>query len=400
MRSLALVPAALIAVALAACGATTVSTSTLPPESLGTSAQEPSGTTAGSDAGQPILLGAFGPVTGPTGGPGTAQINGAQLRVDEINEAGGVKGRQLKLITCDDKSSPEQGTACFNRLVNQDHVVAISGTLHSPIVAATAPLADKYQVPMVAGGTGVAWCDAGDYVWRGIANTDVLGASLTQAIRDAGIKTMSIIYENTDYGISGFESLSAIDGVSVLASGTYNNTDRDFSAQIINLINSKPDAIGFWGLTDNAGAVIRQIREQGWEGPIFGGESLGDPNVAIAAGDAINGTVFALPLPLPDSPEGAPNEAVKNLLTKYVNEHGEMPQGDNVYRGYDSITILATAIEAADSTDGPALRDAINEISDLEGIGATFTYAPGGCEGVKTSRIWEWQAGKIVEYHP
>lgn len=357
------------------------------------------GSAEGDTPGGPIIIGSFGPLTGPTAHPGTAQLRGAELRVKELNEQGGVLGREIKLVSCDDKSSPEQGTACVNRLIDRENAVAIAGTLHSPIVAATAPIVDRRQIPMVAGGTAVDWCQAGsEYVWRSTANTDVYAHALSDAVASSDIESIAVLYQNDDYGISGAESLAGIEGITVVGKESYNASDRDFSAQIIKLVRSGPDAIGVWGLTDNLGTITNQLRQQGWDGPIIGPEAYADPTVADVAGDNMNGVIFSIPYYVPEEPSDFPDPDVQAVLESYIDEYGEMPNSDNVYRGYDAISIIAEAIESAESTDGPEIRDAINAMSGFDGLAGTFNFAEGGCDGITESRVWTWDQGRTVPF--
>ena len=235
----------LVALALALVGC---SDSDSESTTAATSADETT-TTAAPDTteamAEAIVIGFFGPLTGPTADAGNALLHGAELRVKQLNEEGGILDRPVELVTCDDKSEPEDGVTCAQRLIDQDGVDAIVGTLHSPIIAATAPIVGENEVPMVGAGTGVSWCNEGfQYVWRETANSDANAAAITQALQDSDWERLGVLYQNHDYGASGAESLAAIDGIEVVASETYNPADRDYSGQIIKLLGADLDVIG------------------------------------------------------------------------------------------------------------------------------------------------------------
>lgn len=349
----------------------------------------------------PIILGFFGPLTGPTAQAGNALFQGAQLRVKELNDAGGVLGRRVELVSCDDKSKPEEGVKCVQRLIDQDGVDAIVGTLHSPIISATAPIVDQNQVPMVGAGTGVAWCNEGfEYVWRETANSDANAAAIRQAIEESDWSTLGILYQNDDYGASGAESLASIGGIEVVAQETYNPADRDYSGQIINLLGANPDVIAVWGLGDTLGPVTNQLRQQGWAGPIIGAEGYTLPEVVEIAGENVDGVIFSSLYYIPTDAASYPEENIRTFLTSFVDYFGELPASDNAYRSYDGMTVLAYAMEQAGSVDGAAVKDAINAISGLEGLAGTFDYASGGCEGISTSRLWEFDGTTVSAYQP
>lgn len=389
--------AAAAALTLAACGGGDTTGAADP----GTgSATEPLAT-EGSGSDGPIVFGFSGPLTGPTAQAGNALREGAELRVKELNEAGGVLGRQVELVTCDDKSKPEEGVKCVQRLIDQDGVDAIVGTLHSPIISATAPIVGENEIPMVGAGTGVSWCNEGfQYVWRETANSDANADAIKQAIEEADWSTLGILSQNDDYGASGAESLAAIEGIEVVAEETYNPADRDFSGQIISLLDADPDVIAIWGLGDTLGPVTNQLRQQGWDGPIVGAEGYTLPEVVEVAGENVDAVIFSSLYYIPKAAADYPDEAVRTFLEAYEAEFDGLPASDNAYRSYDGATILAHAMEQAGTVEGPAVKDAINSISDLEGLAGTFDFASGGCEGIQTSRLWEFDGTSITPYQP
>ncbi len=401
-RIVAVVAAA--ALALTACGdgeTTDPSTDDQP-----TDEEEDTDTDEGEDgeaaaSDDPVVLGFFGPLTGPTADAGNALLEGAELRVQQLNESGGILGREVELVTCDDQSQPEQGVTCVQRLIDQDNVDAIVATLHSPIISATAPIAGENEVPMVGAGTGVSWCNEGfEYVWRETANSDANAQAITQANADSDWSTIGILYQNDDYGASGQESLAAIEGIEVVAEETYNPADRDYSGQIISLLGAEPDVIAVWGLGDTLGPVTNQLRQQGWEGPIVGAEGYTLPEVVDIAGENVDGVIFSSLYYIPESPADYPEEGIREFLEAYEAEFGGMPASDNAYRSYDGATILAHAMEQAGSVEGPDVKAAIDSISDLEGLAGTFDFASGGCEGIQSSRLWEFDGTTITPYQP
>jgi branched-chain amino acid transport system substrate-binding protein len=352
-------------------------------------------------ASEPIKIGYYGPLTGPVAKAGRALMQGAQLKFEEVNQAGGLLGRQIEYITCDDKSTPEEAVKCVQRLITQDNVVANVGSLHSPHLMATGPILDEYKVPTVAAGTSPTWCQEGfQYLWRSTANAAQATDALAAALQDTGIQTIAVLYQNDDYGISGKDALlTSMDYAKPVAEEAYNLGDKDWGGQIISMMAADPDVMAAWSLGEDLGPIFNQMREQGWEGPIIGAEGATYPAIPEIAGENSNGVVFAQLYYIPDKPEDYPDPTIAEYLQKYLDRYGEMPADDNAYRGYDAATVLVTAIENAGSTDPEAVKDAINSISDLQGLAGTFDYAEGGCEGILTSRVWEWENLKIVPYN-
>lgn len=359
-----------------------------------------SATEPAPDGGETISFGFFGPLTGPTSGAGQALQQGALLQIQQLNEAGGVLGRQIELISCDDKSTPEEAVTCAQRLTDQDGVFAIVGSLHSPHISATGPIVDEAQVPMVGAGTGPGWCEEGfQFVWRGTANSEQSTDALAGVLEGSGIQRIGILYQNDDYGSGGLAALQgSLPDADIVAEESYTLGDRDWSGQIIKILAAEPDAIAVWALGDDLGALTNQIREQGWTGAIIGAEGYTLPQVVEGAGENVNGVVFSQLYYIPAAASDYPDPTIRAFLEAYETEYGELPASDNAYRGADAVLILTTGIEQAGELDPEKVQEAIAGISELEGLAGSFNFAEGGCEGIEGSRVWTFADGAIVPF--
>jgi branched-chain amino acid transport system substrate-binding protein len=355
---------------------------------------------AAASTGDTIKIGFFGPLTGPTSLAGIALMQGAEMKFDEINASGGVLGHPIEFVTCDDKSTPEEAVKCVQKLINQDHVLEIVGSLHSPHLMATGPILDEFKVPTVAAGTSPTWCQQGfQYLWRALANSTQATLAVGNALKDSGLKKLAILYQNDDYGISGKDSLkSSLSYMDTVDEEAYNLGDKDWSGQIIKMIAAQPDVMAVWGLGDDLGPQLNQIRDLGWTGPIITAEGCTYPDVIKVAGANANGAMCGALYYVPEKPEDMANPLIRDFLVKYQSKYGEMPASDNAYRGYDSVSVLVDGIQQANSLDPEKIKDAINSISNLEGLAGTFDYAKGGCEGIQTSRVWEFKDQKLVPF--
>ena len=119
------------------------------------------------NSGDEILVGHFGSMTGNTATFGTSTEEGVKMAIDEINGKGGVKGKKLKLITVDTAGKPEGAAAAVTRLITQDKVMVLIGEVASGLSKAAAPIAQKYQIPMVSpASTNPIVTTFGDYIFR------------------------------------------------------------------------------------------------------------------------------------------------------------------------------------------------------------------------------------------
>lgn len=356
---------------------------------------------AGGDAeGEPIRIGFYGPLTGPTSEAGRSLMQGAQLKFEQVNESGGLLGRQIEYITYDDESKPEEAVSAVQRLITRDNVVANVGSLHSPHMMATGPILDENKVPTIGAGTSPTWCQQGfEYVWRALPNSNKNAEAMAAALRDEGIGSIAVLYQNDDYGLSGVNSLKqSLTFADFVAEEAYTLGDKDWSGQIIKMISAEPDAMAAWGLGDDLGPIFNQMRDLGWEGPIITAEGGTLPEIVEVAGANANGVILSAVYYVPESPEDMADPMIRDFLEAYLARYDEMPASDNAYRGYDAASMLVLAMERAGSTDPEAVKAEIDAISGVRGLAGEFDYAAGGCEGVQESRVWEYENQQLVPF--
>lgn len=348
-----------------------------------------------------IKIGYFGPLTGGTAQAGQAALNGVQIAVNELNEAGGVLGKQLEIVSYDDKSSPEEAVKAATKLVQVDKVNAIFGSLHSANVQAAAPVIEEAKTICVAGGTSPTWLEQGyTYLFRSISNSSVSAKQLAKYADSQNLRKIALFTSNSEYGTSGaeeFQEACKDYDIEFVASETMTDGDRDFTGQFAKINASAPDAVFVWCLGDDLGAVTKQLRQSGFNGPILGSESYTLPEILENAGDAANGVAFASQYIVYSDPNDAEDELMKQFLERYIEEFGEPPASDNAFRAYDGVMMIAEAMEAAQTDSGEALRDAYNNIDGHVGLAGTFSYVGKNGEGIDSMRIFQIQDGKYVE---
>src|SRR5437868_5103251 len=122
---------------------------------------------AGGASGNEIVIGEYGSLTGTTATFGISTKNGIETKVAEINKAGGLLGKQIRVIVEDDQGKPEEAQTVVTKLITSDHVTAILGEVSSSRTLAAAPVAQQSQIPMISpSSTNPAVTDVGDYIFR------------------------------------------------------------------------------------------------------------------------------------------------------------------------------------------------------------------------------------------
>jgi branched-chain amino acid transport system substrate-binding protein len=323
------------------------------------------GTTQQSDTGD-ILVGMYGSLTGDGASFGQSSVEGAQLAVEEINNAGGVLGRRIRLLVEDDQSKPEEASNAVTKLITQDKVVAVLGEVASRRTLAAAPVSQKYQIPMITpASTNERVTQVGDYIFRVCFIDPFQGEVLAKfAYNDLKARRVAVLKDiQQDYSVGLTESIQKTFtslGGQVLEPVSYSSGDADFRAVLTQVRAQKPDAVFVTGDSPEAAIIVRQARELGMTLPILGGDGwVGD---ALKNGrDALKNTFIS------NHYSGDnPDPVVQNFVKAYRAKFNREPDSIAAL-GYDAAKVLADAITRAGSTEGPKLRAAI-AAADVPGV--------------------------------
>jgi branched-subunit amino acid ABC-type transport system permease component len=351
-----------------------------------------------------ISIGFFGPLTGNTATAGQALRNGALIATQEINSDDGLLGRPVRLIEYDDRSSPEQAARVATKLVLEDEVTAIVGSLHSGNILAAAPILELSETPTVGSGTSPSWLEQGyKYLFRSLGNSRLSVSQLVDYATRVQMQRIAIMFGNDEYGTTGakdFEAQALNNGLEIVARESFTHGDRDFTGQYARILGQQPDGVLLWGLGDDLGFLIRQLRQSGYSGPVLGSEGFTMRQVLDVSGSAANGVVVAAQYLIPETAEAAPSRVMRDFLEQYYENFGSMPASDNAFRGYDAVKILAEGIRRAGSLDRVAIRNAIQDIENFQGIAGEFTFKGHTGEGIHKMQIYYVQDGKYLETAP
>lgn len=391
-KVLSFVVAATLALSVAGCGG-----------AKGGSGQPAAGSGSAQPAAkqEPVKIGYFGPLTGPSAQPGQALRNGTQIAIDEINAAGGISGRPLELVEYDDKSSPEQAVKGATKLIEQDKVSAMVASIHSGNILAAAPVIEENKVPTIGAGTATSWLSKGyKFLFRALANGDVSAEQLVKESKKLGLKRLAVLYQNDEYGKGGLKGVQdqakAQGGIEVVASESYARDDRDFTGQFAKLLGQNPDGLVLWGLGEDLGAIVKQARQKGYNGLILGPEGFSLPQVKEVAGDAANKVIYIAQYIIPGTPDEAADPMMKKFLQAYKAKYNEMPKSDNAFRGYDAMRNIAEGMKRAGGVDKQKVRDQIQNLEGFQGLAGTFNYKGKNGEGITEMRAFAIQNGKDV----
>lgn len=388
---------------LAACGSEKTDTATTENAQTSSSTTDTASTgTETAASGDTIKIGMYAPLTGDSSSMGLNCKNCAELAIAEVNANGGLLGKQVELVCYDDQSSTETAVKDVTRLIQEDHVVGIIGSLHSGNINATGQLVEDAKIPEVGPGLAMSWLQQGwTYLFRSVGNTECSNSTMLQFCVDQGWHNIAVFNSQDDYGTDTgdvFVEYAENYDVELVTRETFNPADSDFTGQAAKIVKAQPDAVMVIAVQNDCGSVIKQLRLAGYDGPILGDSSMGNLEVAEVAGSAAHDCYFSAQYIIPATIEEETDETLKAFYQAYIDKYGEMPTSDTGLRTYDAMQIMFKGIENAGSTDGTAIRDGILQISGLNLLGGTFDFTDGTGEGIHQQRVFVMNDGTIKPY--
>jgi branched-chain amino acid transport system substrate-binding protein len=302
-----------------------------------------------------ITFGAFGPITGPAAYIGLGGRDGAALALKEINAAGGVNGRQLAMVFEDDGHSPTRALAAVKKLLDQDQVFFLLSLSGSNAVVGTldyAKQSGRVLYVSIASAPGVTWPFSRTMFRGGTAEVPRYGELYAEYIVDyLKAKKIAIISGREEYpkneGDALTKQLQSWFAITPVKRVEFNIGDKDFTPQLLEVQQSAPDVIAFFGNPAEAAIAFRQARELGIDQPFFVGSNMVDASLLSAAHKNAEGVSgFALVPALP----GSNDPDLKAWEAKWKAEYPNLPAGrPNVFDliGYADMYVLAQALKQA-----------------------------------------------------
>src|SRR6516225_9261501 len=328
------------------------------------------------NAAEPIKVGWVGPLSPPGGyAEGALMKDAAQLAADDINAKGGVLGRPIQVIFEDTRGQPEEGTAAAEKLISDEHVVAITGEFHSSVFLAEMEVAHNAGIPIIAVDVWALKITAKGYpeVFRVAPNQALIASKYGEWIAAAGFKNVAFIYEKTDGGQSARDVLLPVldkNGVKYDVVGADPNS-TEFTAQIERFKSHTPPYDFFMTAFSEAGAypLVSQSYTQGFAPTAHTG-------IANSGGPAVDPTFWKnvgeagkyLITEVVGLPKNAWNDKTKTFVEAFKKKYNQ-PASPQAIENYDAMLVLADAIKRANSTDGKAIIAALEQTDLVLGRG-------------------------------
>ncbi|MFQ5340842.1 MAG: ABC transporter substrate-binding protein [Anaerolineae bacterium] len=342
-----------------------------------------------------ILIGGFGPLSAPGSyQAGTEMRQAAEMAVDEINEAGGVLGKQVELIFGDTEGLPERGTAVTERLITQNRVVGLTGEYHSGVALTEMEVAHKYHVPVAFAEPWADQVTASGYpeIFRIAPSIEFYSSISTNYIAEVGWEKIVFVVEDTDYGHLQSEEwkkqLAAL-GITDVEVIFADPATEDFTPILQRIAQDPPDMLS--GVITGIGnaRMVRQACELGLaptaETAYYASVDAQYPEFWENVGDCGQYVFFTYV----GLPEALWNEKTGTFMKSFEERYKHQP-GGSAMAAYDATYLLLMGIEQAGSTDPDAIIEALENIQ-YTGVMGDFWFEYTSDNPVPDSEpAWMW----------
>jgi branched-chain amino acid transport system substrate-binding protein len=331
----------------------------------------------GKDKGGEILIGTLTPITGSSAKMGEDMNNAIQMAADEINAAGGINGKKIKLIKEDEGCDPQIATAGANKLVSKD-VVAVVGGYCSGAVLPASGVMNQAKIPWILTAANSAKIPEQGFKNMYLLNSTAPAQAKTASeymVNKLGGKKIAIINDNSAYAVDLAErtrdDLKEM-GAKIVAFDAVNPEEKDFNSLMTKLKDLKPDVTYWTGYYSVGGLLAKQFKQIGVSGAFGVGDGSNDPTIIDIAGSENAENLFITTTPTPQFQDSA-----KDWIPKYKEKFNADP-GPYSAISYDGLRVMADAIKRAGSTDSDKIIKALAETKDIKSFSGPVKFKGNG----------------------
>ena len=330
-----------------------------------------------------IKVGVSGPFTGGSSSMGVSMRDGVRLAAKEINAAGGINGNKLVLLERDDEAKNERGVQIAQELINNEKVTATLGYINTGVALASQRFYQEAKIPVinnVATGTLITrqFPNATEnYIFRTSAADNIQAPMIAkEAIEKRGLKNVAILADSTNYGQLGRDDLEKAlktYGITAVAVEKFNIGDVDMTSQLLKAKNAGADVVLTYAIGPELAQIANGMAKLGWKKPLIGSWTLSMASFIDTAGK--NGDGATMPETFIQDPPTTPKRKafVEAYLKEFKPKNGVIASPVSAAQGYDSVYLLAAAIKQANSTEGPKILDALQNLkAPVDGVVMTY----------------------------
>jgi branched-chain amino acid transport system substrate-binding protein len=318
----------------------------------------------------PLKLGAAMPLTGSQAGYGADFVTGMRMAMKDVNDQGGIAGRQVEILALDTQAEPQLGISAVNRFIGVDKL-PMYFIAWSAVVKAVAPVSNREKVLGInTGANSPEIAHLGDYIYTAFPLADVDITKLARYVYEKlGKRRAGILYINNDTGIDAakiYRDTFTKAGGQVVAFEAYDPKATDFTGMLLKARAAQPDIVHVHGLTADTPQVIAQMRQLGMTQRVTSYSAAYNPKLLEQLGPAAEGLIVTSLAPgVNDNPN------VAKFLERWKKEQGRVPNGlPYIQYQYDMVILARSLYDYLDKKDltptGDTLKEALLTIKEFD----------------------------------
>lgn len=325
-----------------------------------------------------IKIGVQAPITGQYANEGQSIDNGVRLIVDQYNAKGGVLGKKIEVVSCDDQGTAQQAAICAKKLVNEG-VKAVIGSYTSGATEAAQTTYFRAGVLQTSDGTSDSLIT--HKYWTFFRNSFPNSAEADYTAKYfVDVKKYKKIVVLSDYssyatdlGDATIKALKAKDA-NIIYEGKIKSGTQNFTATLTKIKSMDPDVIYFSGYYTDGGLLRAQQIQLGIKADFVGGDSNDNPDFMKLAGESAKGALL-INVPTPDI---LPYDIAKTFLVDYKAKYNSMPASIWSLMNIDGLRAILFTMDKIKSEDTKAISDSLHTLKDFQGITGPVTFREDG----------------------
>lgn len=333
----------------------------------------------GQTSGEPIKVGVYLPLSGANAAVGQSGVEGIEMAVEEINAAGGIAGRPIEIIKEDEENDPTTAVSVVNKLINQDEVVAIIGSVNSSVTLAAMEVSEDAGIPMVTPiSSGAAITGSGNqYIVRGQANDLLQAGAVVEYAIAKGYQKIGLMYQNDDYGGGARDVIVDImkqNNMTLAADEGFEASAADVTPQLQNVKAAGCDCLIMYCMYAPGATIANQAAQLGMgDLPLLGGGGLTNAKLYELGGENVVGVVNSQTFL---AGADAVNEFSAKFIENFQAKYNDTADSNNAM-AYDSTYILAEglkySLEQYNDLSGDHIMEGMKAIKDMPLATGTIT---------------------------
>jgi len=347
-----------------------------------------------------IKVGVSGPYTGGSSSMGVSMRDGVRLAAKEINAAGGVNGNMIVLVERDDEAKNERGVQIAQELINNEKVVATLGYINTGVALASQRFYQDAKIPVMNNvATGSVLTKqfpnaAENYIFRNAAHDSIQAPMIArEAVEKRGLKKVAILADSTNYGQLGREDLEKAlktYGITPVAVEKFNTGDVDMTSQLLRAKNAGAEVILTYAIGPELAQIANGMGKLGWKKPMIGSWTLSMASFIDTSGKNGNGAIMPQTFVQQPATTSKRKAFVDAYLKEFKPKNNIIASPVSAAQGYDSVYLLAAAIKQANSTDGPKILAALQDLkTPVDGVVMTYNkpFSASDHDAIKTKDV-------------